>query len=145
MRTPNDDRTFRPVSDTVVALLAASTPFLTLYFDELSEASDSPFTFVTADAFALVIGSSLLVRRRYPLAVLGLLLVAAVMAAVTREKGFAIPFLIGVAIALFTVASVRPRKTALVSGATLAVTVPTLFAAFFIGQTILGSDLNASL
>lgn len=36
-------------------------------------------------------------------------------------------------------------KVVVVAGVTLAVTLPTMFAAFFIGQAILGSDLNASL
>ena len=125
MHPSSDNRAFRPVSDTIVALSAASTPFLDLYFDELSEASGSPFSFATAGAFALVIGLSLLVRRRYPFAVLGLLLLAAVMAAATREEELAIPFLIAAAVALFTVASTVPRRTAVITGVvTMAITFP---------------------
>jgi len=116
MSAANDVRRFRPVSDTVVALLAASTPFLDLYFNELSDLSSSPFSFATASVFALVIGVSLLVRRRYPVVVLGLLLLAAVVAAATGEEEMPIPFLIGAAVALFTVASIRPRPTAIVAG-----------------------------
>ncbi len=40
---------FRPVSDTVVTLLAASTPFFDLYVDELSDPTGSSFSFATYD------------------------------------------------------------------------------------------------
>ena len=116
MHPSEDDRRFRPVTDTIVALAAASTPFLDLYFDELSEASGSPFTFVTAAVFALVIGVSLLVRRRYPLPVLGLLLLGALLAAATGEEELPIPFTIAASVALFTVASTLPRRTAVITG-----------------------------
>lgn len=116
MGPPEQDRTFRPVIDTIVALVTASTPFLDLYFDELSEASGSPFTFATASASALVIGISLLVRRRYPLAVLGVLLVAAIVAATSGEAELSIPFMIAAAVAIFTFASIRPRQPAVIAG-----------------------------
>ncbi|MDQ3167968.1 MAG: histidine kinase [Chloroflexota bacterium] len=116
MRTSADDRTFRPVSDTVVALLAASAPFFDFSDDELSGPAGGALSFATAGAFALVIGLSLLVRRRYPFVVLGLLLLAAVMAAASGGEESSIPFLIGATVALYTVASSRPRQTALVAG-----------------------------
>lgn len=111
-----EDRRFRPVSDTIVALLAASTPFLDLYFDELSEESGTPFSFATASLFTVVIGLSLLVRRRYPLPVLGLLLLGAVMAAATGKEELPIPFTIAASVALFTVASTLPRQIAVIAG-----------------------------
>ena len=116
MNPSEEERRFRPVTDTVVALAAASTPFLDLYFNELSEASGSPFTFVTAAAFALAIGGLLLVRRRYPFAVLGLLLLGAVLAAATGKEDLPIPFTIAASVALFTVASTLPRRTAVITG-----------------------------
>ena len=81
-----NERRFRPVIDTLVALVAASTPFLYLYVDELSDPSSPPLTFATVGAIALLIGVLLLVRRRYPFAVLGLLLLASVGAGFTVES-----------------------------------------------------------
>lgn len=116
MSLTNDNRRFRPLADTAVALAAASTPFLDFYSDELSDPRNSPFSFATAATFALVIGLLLLIRRRYPFVVLGLLLLAAVMAAATGTEDYPTPFLIAVAVPLFTVASTRPRQTAIVTG-----------------------------
>ena len=122
----SNDRTFRPVIDIVVALVFASTPFLDLYFNEFSDSAGSPFSFASASAFSLLIGSSLLVRRRFPFAVLGVLLLAALVAGVFGEQDgeLPIPFLIAAAVALFTVASLHPRRTAVAAG------VITLVAAF---------------
>jgi signal transduction histidine kinase len=116
MSPSNDERRFRPVTDTVVALLAASTPFLAPYLDDLPDSTGSPFSFATAAASALVIGLPLLVRRRYPFVVLGLLLLATVIAAIPGEAALPIPFEIGATVALFTVASLRPRRTAVLAG-----------------------------
>ena len=116
MGVSEQDRTFRPVIDTIVALVIASTPFLDLYFDELSEASGSPFTFATASLSALTIGISLLFRRRYPFAVLGVLLIGAIVAATSGEAELPIPFMIAAAVAIFTIASMMPRQTAIIAG-----------------------------
>ncbi|MBA2246925.1 MAG: two-component sensor histidine kinase [Chloroflexia bacterium] len=116
MNPSEEDRRFRPVLDSIVALAAASTPFLDLYFNELSETSGTPFSFATASMFAFVIGISLLVRRRFPLPVLVLLLLGAVMAAATGKEELPIPFTIAAAVALFTVASTLPRQTAVLAG-----------------------------
>lgn len=125
MSPSNNDRGFRPVTDTVVALVAASTPFLDLYFNELSESSGTPFTFATASMFALVIGGPLLVRRRFPFVVLGLLLLGVVLAAATGEKDLPIPFTIAAAVALFTVASIQPRRMAIITSVvSVAIAIP---------------------
>ena len=116
MTGPNGERRFRPVSDTVVALLAASVPFLDLYTDLLLQPAGSPYSLITAIAAALVIGSSLLVRRRAPVLVLGVQLLAAVVLTSGWEAEFAIPFLVGAWVALFTVASLQPRRSALLAG-----------------------------
>lgn len=121
MSPSNADRTFRPVSDTVVALLAASTPFLDFYIEGWSDPSSTPLSFATAGAIALLIAIPLFVRRRYPFAVLGLLLLAAVIAAAPGEEALAIPFLIASAVALYTVASIHPRRAAVAAGVVSAV------------------------
>lgn len=121
MQTSAADRAFRPVIDTAVALLAASTPFFNLYVDEWSEPSSTPFTVATAGAISLLIAIPLLVRRRYPFAVLGLLLLASVIAAVPRDEALVIPFLMATAVALYTVASIQPRGTAVAAGVVCAV------------------------
>jgi signal transduction histidine kinase len=116
LKSPTNERRFRPVIDTVVALVTASTPFFYLYVDELSDPSGPPLTFATAGAIALLIGLPLLVRRRYPFAVLALLLVASVGAAIAGGEERAIPLLIGTAVALFTVATIEARRAAVAAG-----------------------------
>lgn len=121
MGLASDERRFHPISDTVVALLAASTPFFDLYIEEWSDQGGTPFSFATAAAFALTIAILLLVRRRYPFAVLGLLLLGAVIAAAPGEEAYPIPLLIGTAVALYTVASLQPRRVAVATGVVSAV------------------------
>ncbi len=121
MSPSDDDRRFRPVIDTTVALVTASTPFFDLYVEEWSDPSSTPFSFATAGAIALLIASPLFVRRRYPFAVLGLLLLASIIAAVPGDEALAIPFLIATAVALYTLASLYPRRTAIVAGVVAAV------------------------
>lgn len=125
MSPSEQDQKFHPISDPVVAFGAASTPFLDLYFNELSQAGGSSFTFATASTSALVIGLSLLVRRRYPFVVLGVLLVSAILAAIAGGEELPIPFLIGSGIALYTIASLYPRRTAVITGlVTLVIVLP---------------------
>ncbi len=116
MRILTDDRRFRPVIDPLVALATASTPFLYLYVDEWSASSSPPLTFAKAGTIALLIGVPLLVRRRYPFAVLGLLLLASVGAAITGGEDLAIPFQIGTAVALYTVSTIESRRDAVAAG-----------------------------
>jgi signal transduction histidine kinase len=121
MNNFSDDRRIRPVIDPLVALATASTPFLALYVDEWSHPGSPPLTFAMAGATALLIGIPLLVRRRYPVAVLGLLLLASVGAAIVRGEELAIPILIATAVALYTVATIEPRRTAVAAGVLSAV------------------------
>ena len=116
MQHINDDRGFRPVIDTLVALVIASTPFFNLYVDAWSDSSSSPLTFALTSAIALVIGVPLLVRRRYPFAVLGLLLLASVGVAIAGGEELAIPILIATAVALYTVATIEARRAAVAAG-----------------------------
>jgi signal transduction histidine kinase len=115
MRNLTDDRRFRPVIDTLVALVAASTPFFHFYLDEWWGPSSRPLTFATAGTISLVIAVPLLVRRQYPFAVLGLLLLASVGAAIVGGEGLAIPVQIATAVALYTVATIEPRREAVVA------------------------------
>jgi Na+/H+ antiporter NhaA len=123
VHTSVDDRAILPVSDTIVAFTAAMPPFIFLNIDQRSGATDSGYTLLTASAAAAVIGIPLLFRRRYPFAVLGLMLLAAVIVtgASSSDEEFPVPFLIGASIALFTLATVRPRQTAIVTGLVVAV------------------------
>ena len=116
MSNLTNERRFRPVIDTLVALVTASTPFVYLYVDELSDTSSPPLTFAMAGVIALLIGVPLLVRRRYPFAVLALLLLASVGVAIAGGEELAIPLLIATAIALYTVATIEPRRAAVAAG-----------------------------
>lgn len=116
MRKLTDDRRFRPVTDTLVALVTASTPFLYLYVDEWSDSSSPPLTFAMSGAIALLIGVLLLVRRRYPFAVLGLLLLASIGAEIAGGEELAIPIQIATAVALYTVATIEARRAAVAAG-----------------------------
>src|SRR5690606_37112438 len=106
MSMPADDRRFRPVVDTLVALATASTPFLDLYVDAWSDSSSPPLTFAMAGALALLIGVPLLFRRRCPFAVLGLLLLVSIVAAIAGGEEVAIPIQVATAVALYTVATI---------------------------------------
>lgn len=116
MRNLTNERRFRPVIDTLVALVTASTSFFYLYVDELSGPSSPPLTFATVGAIALLIGLPLLVRRRYPFAVLALLLLASVSATIAGGEELAIPILIATAVALYTVATIEARRAAVAAG-----------------------------
>lgn len=87
MKSLTDERKFRPVIDTLVALAIASTPFFNLYVDEWSDPNSSSSTFAWTCAIALLIGGPLLVRRRFPIAALGLLLLASVGAEIAGGEG----------------------------------------------------------
>lgn len=116
MSNHTNERRFRPVIDPLVALVTACTPFFALYGDEWSDSSSPPVTFAMAGAIALLIGVPLLFRRRYPFAVLGLLLLASVGAAIAGGEELAIPIQIAMAVALFTVATIEPRRAAVAAG-----------------------------
>jgi signal transduction histidine kinase len=111
-----DNRRFRPVVDTLVALVTASTPFLDLYVDEWSDSSSPPLTFAMAGAIAILIGLPLLVRRQYPFAVLGMLLLASVVAAFAGGEELAIPIQVATAVSLYTVSTIEARQAAVAAG-----------------------------
>ncbi len=108
--------------DIGVALLVAVLPFIPPFFNDGESIPDIPTVVVS-----IVIAGAVALRRRYPLIVLGVVLA---MVVPTLATGAQIPSVAGGAVvALYTVASRRPRQTTVIATVITLVTVVGLIAA----------------
>lgn len=114
-------RWLQPLLDVGIALLVIPLPFIPPFLDEGERGPVVPTVLVS-----IAVAVALLVRRRFPLAVLGVVLGMAIPTLLTGAH--TVPVAAGVAVALYSVANHAPRRTALIATAIALVSVVGLIA-----------------
>ncbi len=116
MKRPIRGSRIQAVLDIGIALIVAALPFIPPFHDEGEDIPVIPTVLVSS-----VIAAALVLRRRYPRVVLGVVLGLAIPVLVTGAHTVA--FAAGAAMALYTVASRWPRRTTAIATAVTGITV----------------------
>ncbi len=121
MSSASRRRWLRWMLDAGIALLILPLPYVPPFLDEGERIAVVPTLFVS-----IVVAFALLLRRRDPLVVLGVVLFMAIPTLLTDAH--TVPVTAGTAVALYTVASQKPRRTTLIATAIALVSVVGLIA-----------------